>query len=219
MAADSDFEIRFTNREVTAWGGLALLKRMLDVIGFRSAAQSWDLPQPGSNRGYPPIQIIEQFIVSIWCGANRFAHAEITRFDRTLTRLFEWKQVAGHKAIVRLFAKFDMARNEHVQAEIYRWIFDHIRLSRVTLDLDSTVITRYGTPEGGAKGYNATKPGRLSHPPAARIRSRMPHGGQFLVTSRQQQQCQQHPAISGINHAPSGKQDHWIVACRQRVLR
>lgn len=165
MATDSDFEIRFTNREVTAWGGLALLKRMLDVIGFRTAAQSWDLPQPGSNRGYPPIQIIEQFIVSIWCGANRFAHAEITRFDKTLTRLFEWKKVAGHKAIVRLFAKFDMARNEHVQADIYRWIFDHIRLNRITLDMDSTVITRYGTPEGGAKGYNAAKPGRLSHHP------------------------------------------------------
>ena len=165
MATDSDFEMRFSNREVTAWGGLALLKRMLNVIGFRTAARSWDLPQPGSNRGYPPIQIVEQFIVSIWCGANRFAHAEITRFDKTLTRLFEWKYVAGHKSIVRLFSKFDMARNENVQAQIYRWIFDHIRFDRITLDMDSTVITRYGTPEGGAKGCNAAKPGRLSHHP------------------------------------------------------
>jgi len=107
MDNDSNFEIRFTDREMTAWGGLALLKRMLDVIGFRAAAQGWDLPQPGSNRGYPAIQLIEQFIVSIWCGGNRFAHAEITRFDKILTRLFDWKAVAGHKAIVRLFAKFD----------------------------------------------------------------------------------------------------------------
>jgi hypothetical protein len=60
--------------------------------------------------------------------------------------------VAGHKAIVRLFAKFDMARNEHLQAEIYRWIFDQLRLDRLTLDVDSTVITRYGTPEGSTKG-------------------------------------------------------------------
>ncbi|BBJ22081.1 hypothetical protein [Candidatus Nitrotoga sp. AM1P] len=72
MATDSDFEMRFSNREVSAWGGLALLKRVLNVIGFRTAARSWGLPQPGSNRGYPPIQIVEQFIVSIWCGANRF---------------------------------------------------------------------------------------------------------------------------------------------------
>jgi hypothetical protein len=32
------------------------------------------LPQPGSNRGYRPEQLIEQMIVSIWCGACRFAY-------------------------------------------------------------------------------------------------------------------------------------------------
>ena len=36
MATDSDFEMRFSNREVTAWGGLALPKRVLNVIGFRT---------------------------------------------------------------------------------------------------------------------------------------------------------------------------------------
>jgi hypothetical protein len=36
-------------------------------------------------------------MVSIWCGANRFAHAEITRLDATLTRLFGWSKVAGTK--------------------------------------------------------------------------------------------------------------------------
>lgn len=44
MAPDFDVEMRFSNREVSAWGGLALLKRMLNVIGFRTAARSWNLP-------------------------------------------------------------------------------------------------------------------------------------------------------------------------------
>jgi hypothetical protein len=43
---------------------------------------------PLSNRGYAPRQLIEQFIVSIWCGACRFAHAEIVRLDHVLCRLF-----------------------------------------------------------------------------------------------------------------------------------
>jgi hypothetical protein len=59
MVTDSDFEMRVINREVTAWGGLAHFKRMHNVIGFCMAARSWDLPQPGSNLGYPPIQIVE----------------------------------------------------------------------------------------------------------------------------------------------------------------
>ena len=29
MAANDPFDLKFTSREVTAWGGLALLKRML----------------------------------------------------------------------------------------------------------------------------------------------------------------------------------------------
>ena len=78
MSQSGDFEVRFTSREISAWGGLALMRRMLQSIQFPEAARQWNLPQPGSNRGYEPVQIIEQFMVSIWCGANRFAHAEIT---------------------------------------------------------------------------------------------------------------------------------------------
>src|SRR5206468_9136409 len=34
-----------------------------------------------------------------------------------------------------------------------------------TLDLDSTVLCRYGEQEGSLKGYNPKKPGRPSHHP------------------------------------------------------
>ena len=164
-AAD-DFEIKFTSREVSAWGGLALMKRMLDSMSFHTAASQWNLPEPGSNRGYPPVQLIEQLLVSIWCGACRFTHLEITRMDSTLTRLFGWTRVAGHKAIVRLFERFDMMRHERVQAGIYRWFFDKVSTLRsVTLDMDSTVVTRHGGQEGAARGYNPNKRGRLSHHP------------------------------------------------------
>jgi hypothetical protein len=47
----------------------------------------------------------------------------------------------------------------------YRWLFGQLQLDNLTLDLDSTVMTRYGKPEGAAKGYNPSKPGRLSHYP------------------------------------------------------
>lgn len=161
-----DFEIKFTSREVSAWGGMALMKRMLDSMSFRNAASQWDLPEPGSNRGYPPVQLIGQLLVSIRCGACRFTHLEITRMDSTLTRLFGWTRVAGHKAIVRLFERFDMMRHERVQAGIYRWFFDKVStLPSVTLDMDSTVITRHGGQEGAARGYNPNKRGRLSHHP------------------------------------------------------
>ena len=32
-----DFELRFTDKEITAWGGMGLLKRMLDHMQFDTA--------------------------------------------------------------------------------------------------------------------------------------------------------------------------------------
>jgi hypothetical protein len=59
MPSETPFDLKFTSREVTAWGGLALLKRMLDGMGFKEAVQSWDLPPPRTNRGYRPEQLTE----------------------------------------------------------------------------------------------------------------------------------------------------------------
>lgn len=166
MSANGPFDLKFTSREVTAWGGLALLKRMLDGLDFKSALRGLGLPQPGSNRGYAPEQLIEQMIVSIWCGAARFAHADITRLDATLVRLFDWGKAAGHKAIVRLFQRFDQGSATRVQSSSYRWLFDKLHLKSITLDVDSSVITRWGSQmQGAAKGYNPKNHGRVSHHP------------------------------------------------------
>ena len=47
-----NFQLKFTSKQVTAWRGLALLKKMLDAIELGVAMTHWQLPQPGSNRGY-----------------------------------------------------------------------------------------------------------------------------------------------------------------------
>ncbi len=149
------FSVSFSDREVTAWGGLALMKRMLDSMEFRLAVCDWSLPAPGSNRGYAPVQVIEQFIVSIRCGACRFMHAETVRMDSTLTRLFGWSRAAGHQAVMRLFAGFATLSNEQVRARAYRCFFDKIgALKPVALDVDSTVITRNDEQEGAAHSAN-----------------------------------------------------------------
>ncbi len=159
------FELRFTDKEITAWGGMGLMKRMLDHLHFDEALQKSGLPQPGSNRGYRPEQLITQFMLSVWCGANRFEHGEVTRHDPVLGRLFGFARMANFKAVMRLFRKFTQATNEHVFGNLYRWFFTQIAVDGLTLDLDSTVMTRYGSQEGAVRGYNPTKPGRPSHHP------------------------------------------------------
>lgn len=166
MQAFESFDLKYTTREITAWGGLALLKRMMDGMGLRQAIESWALPAPRSNRGYAPVQLIEQMIVSIWCGAARFVHTDITRLDSTLARLFGWDRAAGHKAIVRLFQRFTQFDANRLQTSSYCWLFQTLALGPVTLDVDSTVLTRWGQKiEGSTKGYNPKNHGRNSHHP------------------------------------------------------
>ncbi|MEN6621886.1 MAG: hypothetical protein ABFD50_10090 [Smithella sp.] len=73
-----DFQIRFTDKEITPWGGMALIKKMMDRCGIDDLLSFLDLPLPGSNRGYKPEYIIKIFLVSVWRGANRFLHTEVT---------------------------------------------------------------------------------------------------------------------------------------------
>ena len=160
-----EYELRFSDKEITSWGGMGLMKRMLGHIGFDAALAQAGLPQPGSNRGYAPEQLITQFMLSVWCGANRFEHGEVTRHDPVLGRIFGIKRMANFKAVMRLFQRFTQGSNQHVMDSLYRWLFGQVKVDAVTLDLDSTVMTRYGTQQGAAKGYNPAKRGRLSHHP------------------------------------------------------
>lgn len=134
-------------------------------MSFIDFLERTPLPQPDSNRGYDPVQVILQFIISVWCGANRYEHLEVTRFNGVLQELFGWERIAGHRAFVRFFQKFTMETNNKVFSRFYSWFFDNLSFDNYTLDFDSSVITRYGEPEGAAVGYNAKKPGRKSHHP------------------------------------------------------
>lgn len=165
-ATATESSLHFSGKAVSAWGGLALMQRMLSAIGFRAAAGRWSLPEPGSNRGFAPVMLVEQFLVSLWCGANRFSQLEINRSDRVLARAFGWTKCAGHRAVVRLFERFDLATSSRVQQEIYGWFFSQLSIKRITLDVDSSVITRWGKQQQGARvGYNPRHHGRASHHP------------------------------------------------------
>ena len=161
-----EFDISYTSKEITPWGGMVFLKQMLQKIGFRELIENnTDLPVSKSNRGYKTSTIIECFITSIWCGANRFLHTEVTRHDAALGKIFDWKNTPGQDTYKRFFSKFTQTTNQKVSDYFYSWIFNNVKFDNFTLDIDSSVMTRYGDQEGAKKGYNPSKKGRASHHP------------------------------------------------------
>lgn len=161
-----EFEIGYTEKEITPWGGMVFMRQMMEKMGLKKALDSQpDLPVSGSNRGYSATTILEAFMVSIWCGANRFLHTEITRHDEALSKIFNWKRTPGQDTYKRFFNKFTQAKNQRVSDYFYSWIFDQVKFNNFTLDCDSSVMPRYGTQQGSKKGYNPAKRGRPSHHP------------------------------------------------------
>ncbi len=96
----------FTDKPVTAWGGLRLIKEMLMRMGLREILKECGLPEPKSNRGYDPVVMIESFMVCVWVGGERFAHTQMVRFDGALRQIFGWDEVASVSTFTRFFRRF-----------------------------------------------------------------------------------------------------------------
>jgi hypothetical protein len=160
-----NIKIEFTDRESTRWGGIALMKKLIDKTGVIRQLSSLPLPVQRSNRGYSPHKPIINFWVGIWCRANRFEHLGATRHDEMIRKLFGWKRMPGYKAFERYFRKFTQAKKHAEFNGLCCLFFDQLKFDNFTLDFDSMVMLLFGEQEGAAVGYNPAKRGRKSlHP-------------------------------------------------------
>jgi len=155
----------FTDKPVTPWGGLRLVNEMLLRMRFREALNESGLPSPGSNRGYEPAMMFESFLVCVWIGGTRFSHTAHVRFDSALRQIFGWREVAEVSTFTRFFRRFKREEVDWVFGNLGRWFWEHMSPRTITLDFDSSVITRYGDQEGTAIGYNRQRQGNPSHQP------------------------------------------------------
>lgn len=160
-----ELKIEYSDKKVTPFGGMKLLKDFIDRTNIIQDLESVDLPQPNSNAGYNPITIIQGFWLSIFTGASRFIHADWLRYDTVLQEIFELNKLPSQSTYSRFFHKFSFMKNNEIFPELQRKFLEQINIGEITVDLDSSVITRYGEQEGAKKGYNPKKPGRNSHHP------------------------------------------------------
>lgn len=160
-----ELKIAYSDKKVTPWGGMKLLKDFIDHLQILPYLNELNIPQPNSNRGYDPTILILGFWLSIITGGNRFSHTDWLRYDTTLQSIFELDKLPSSSTYNRFFYKFDIEKNSQIFPQLQQWFMDQFKVGKLTIDLDSTVITRYGNQEGSAIGYNPKKKGRKSHHP------------------------------------------------------
>ena len=156
---------RFTDKRFTAWGGFRVLEEMLRRIGWPQALAAAPLPEPRSNRGCCPVMIVQSFLVTVWTGGVRFAQTALVRYDEALRSMFGLSHVASVSTFTRFFKRFNRGDVERVFGDLSSWCWQRMAAHSWTVDLDSSVLTRYGHQEGSSRGYNPRHRGKKSHHP------------------------------------------------------
>jgi hypothetical protein len=156
---------KFTDKRFTAWGGLRVFEEVLRRLDWPSALAALPFQPPGSNRGYSPSTIVQAFLITVWTGGERFAHTALVRFDEALRSIFSLATVPSVSTFTRFFRRFDRRQVEEVFGPLSRWFWERISPQTWTIDLDSSVLTRYGHQEGSVRGYNPRRRGKPSHHP------------------------------------------------------
>jgi hypothetical protein len=91
---------------------------MRDILG------SIGLPQPGSNRRYDRVDLVEGFISSLILESKRLAHTGMIRTDEVINKIIGWERVmADQSTFSRFFKKHSIETNYEIFPQIMRHFF------------------------------------------------------------------------------------------------
>ena len=162
----------FTDHPITIWAGALLLRLYFELIGLRTVLQSVLAPlAKRSNNQIPVTDVLLAWFYGLALGAERFAHFTRYRRDPLLPQLLGLARFPSPDTLRRFFLSFTYAQLTMVSEALMRASL--ARMPRIllghTLDLDSTVLCRYGRQEGSPIGYKPAEAGPSVSSPAAGV--------------------------------------------------
>lgn len=163
--SSSRFSVEYTAKPVSGWGGTIAFGEFLDGIRVRDVLTQALPDGRKSNNRVDVVDMVLQFLMGVLIGGKRFEHVERVRWDEALRLAIGARRLGSASSLTRYLGNFLPSQTEHLQQVLTRRVFELLPLRREVLDLDSTVITRYGKQEGSVKGYNPKKKGASSHQP------------------------------------------------------
>lgn len=157
--------ITFTDKPVTPWGGLTLFSGLARQIGLETALREALPFQLTSPNATDPVEIILAFMAGVLTGSRRFAHVERLRWDEGVRQILGLNRFVSDTTLARFFRRFTAGTVAQVFESLMRWQLSLIALKEDILDLDSSIMERYGKQEGAFLGFNPKKHRRPSHHP------------------------------------------------------
>jgi Transposase DDE domain group 1 len=158
----------FNHRGLSHFAGAYFFHEFVRVLHVRHFLAE-QIRYSRRNRDYSVSQMLLALVYPILLGLDRIETASLLRSDRTFQYLTGLQSFPDPQTLRRflLNAPADLREQLHRANDRLLQRFIHLpeHRSRLTFDLDSTVVTSFGHQEGTAVGYNPRYRGKRSYDP------------------------------------------------------
>jgi hypothetical protein len=169
--------VEYTSKALSGWGGLSLIFEYLDRIGFSERLRGAVREMKRSNNRVENCDVVLTFLATVLVGGNRFAHVQRVLHDEVVHQISGARRLGSEDTVRRFFLSLRQSEAEDLYTDLHRFTSE-LMLRHTTedvLDLDSTILERYGHQEGASKSYHGGRSAQQSHHPLLGMFSRSRH--------------------------------------------
>jgi hypothetical protein len=155
-ACKSFFKIEFASQDITAFGGLELIRRYFRLIELgrtvRSVFARYDL-----GGDYRAIDMMLVIVVLILVGGRRLDHLNYLCEDPLVKRFCGLLRLPRERSVARWLKRFthkSLAALVEINSQIVCAAIEKEKLGRLTLDIDGSVITMGASVSWAFRGFN-----------------------------------------------------------------
>jgi hypothetical protein len=155
-ACKSFFKIEFASQDITAFGGLELIRRYFRLIELgrtvRSVFARYDL-----GGDYRAIDMMRVIVVLILVGGRRLDHLNYLCEDPLVKRFCGLLRLPRERSVARWLKRFTQKSLQalvEINSQIVCAAIEKEKLGRLTLDIDGSVVTTGASVAWAFRGFN-----------------------------------------------------------------
>ena len=176
----ADLPIEFTYEKLSAHGGLELFRRFVDRSGFADRLREvFSIRQFDGD--YGSFRVTLALIGMLLLGGTRLRHLRVLERDPLFLRFARLQKLPSDRTVSNTLKETTAAVRERLGELLREVAYDTARegeLSRVTLELDGTVLRTGLFADGAARGFNPHHPKDKSYYP---LTAHLAQTGQLLA--------------------------------------
>jgi hypothetical protein len=155
-ACKSFFRLEFASQEITAFGGLELIRRYFRMIELHRRVQSV-FARYGVGGDYRAIDMILVIVGLILVGGRRLDHLNYVCSDPMVKRFCGLLRLPRERSVSRWLKRFtqkSLGALAEINSEMVCEAIEKEKLGRLTLDIDGSVITTGASVAWAFRGFN-----------------------------------------------------------------